>query len=150
MMYQLTNTTAIKRLPDGAFIPADPANSDYQAYLAWLAEGNTPLPADAPTPEQIKDEIVVQTQQRLDSFAQTRNYDGILSACTYASDPDPQFRLEGQYCVDARSATWAKLYEILAEVEAGTRPMPTGYADIEPELPPLAWPDAPLETPQGA
>lgn len=51
-MYQLQPDTplgaaqCIKRIADNAFIPFDPANIDYQEYLAWLEQGNTPLPAD--------------------------------------------------------------------------------------------------------
>ena len=37
---------AIIRIFDGICIPFDPDNTDYQAYLKWLDEGNTPLPAD--------------------------------------------------------------------------------------------------------
>ena len=38
--------TSVKRLLDNAFIPFDPANTDYQKYLKWVAAGNTPEPAD--------------------------------------------------------------------------------------------------------
>lgn len=89
----------------------------------------------------LQSRIVASTQARLDDFARTRQYDGILSACTYATSPTAKFAAEGQYCVAQRDATWAKLYEMLAEVEAGTRPIPSGYADVEPELPVLAWPN---------
>jgi hypothetical protein len=52
-MYQLTQTSGVKRLSDGAFIPADNGNRDWIAYQAWLAAGNVPSPAPAVQPAPI-------------------------------------------------------------------------------------------------
>ena len=49
-MYKLTIIpNQVQRQSDHGLIPFDPANTDYQAYLKWIAEGNTPLPADEPS-----------------------------------------------------------------------------------------------------
>ena len=92
------------------------------------------------TPEEQQGVFAYLIQQRLDSFAQTRNYDNILSACTYATSGVAKFKAEGQACVNLRDTTWEAAYQILAEVKTGKRPMPTSIVDIEADLPAVVWP----------
>lgn len=103
-----------------------------QAEHAW-----SPPPAP---PVDMAAAVTIAVQQRLDEFARTRGYDGILSAATYATSSVPTFAAEGQYAVSARDAHWSKCYEIMAEVEAGTRPMPASVDEVLAEMPDLAWP----------
>ena len=44
---KLTNAESVIRVEDGALIPMDEANTDYQAFLLWESEGNEPTPADS-------------------------------------------------------------------------------------------------------
>ena len=66
MTYQLTASDLILRAEDGASIPPDPANTDYQAFLAWVEAGNMPDPAPqvAPAP-------VLTTEQKLEAAGLT-------------------------------------------------------------------------------
>lgn len=115
-----------------------PTFVDGQWTLLWQVVDKTAQELEAES-QRLQQTIVGQTQQRLDTFARTRNYDNILSAATYATSTIPKFAAEGQRAVDLRDQTWATLYQILADVQAGTRPMPTSFADIEPDLPELTW-----------
>jgi hypothetical protein len=66
MTYQLTTTDCILRLADNAFIPPDPANTDYAAYLEWVEAGNMPEPmpiVEPPTP--------LTTEQKLEAAGLT-------------------------------------------------------------------------------
>jgi hypothetical protein len=112
------------------------------ALTAWAeADAAAHQPPPAPTPEQIRAQIVIDTQVHLDTFAQTRAYDNMLSLCTYATSTIEKYRVEGQYGVDSRDATWETLYQIFDEADAGKRPEPTSFADVVGDLPPLVWPN---------
>jgi hypothetical protein len=60
MTYTLSSSSSIIRDTDGAFIPSDEANTDYQAFLAWIAEGNAPnpyVPPPAPPEPTIEEKL---------------------------------------------------------------------------------------------
>lgn len=90
------------------------------------------------TEEQIQAHLTQVVQNYMDKTVQTRGYDNIHTACTYASSTDETFRAEGTACVAWRDAVWRKCYDILAEVKAGTREVPT-EEELLAELPALNW-----------
>ncbi len=108
------------------FVPDAPGNSDYQTIQEWLALGNTPTPEF--TAEELlaktKQELTSAIQQHLDSTAQSKGYDNIISACSYASHVN-QFQQEAIIFLQWRSDCWATAINILNGVQAGTREIPT-------------------------
>lgn len=108
-------------------------------YRAGGKIGSFPKPLEPPTPNQIITALVLAVQSHLDSTARTHGYEGILSACTYATDTHPPFQAEGQACVNWRGAVWSMCYAIMAEVQAGAMPVPT-EAELISMLPAMVWP----------
>jgi hypothetical protein len=89
----------------------------------------------------IKSRLTSAIQSMLDEKAQERNYDNILSLCTYATSPTVKFADEGQAAIKWRDEVWAKGYSILADVESGERAIPT-VDELLAELPNFVWPGA--------
>lgn len=92
----------------------------------------------ANTEESITNNLTAAIQKYMDNVAKEKSYDGILSACTYATSTNPTFAAEGQACVAWRDAVWAYCYQVMADVQAGARAIPT-KEELIAELPTKPW-----------
>ncbi len=106
--YQLTKGTNIVRTSDGASIPPDPMNADYQAYQAWVAAGNAATPYIAPTPD----------------------YPALARVALIASD---MVALRCMKAGVAYPAAWLSYVRRLRTIVAGTK---TGPLPAQPGYPP--------------
>ena len=92
------------------------------------------IDALTPTLDQLIKQFTDAVQAHLDTGAKTLGYDGILSACSYATSTHLPFSSEGKSCVDWRDAVWLYCYSELDKVKNGTRALPT-VEQIISELP---------------
>lgn len=99
---------------------------------AWLVEVNA---APAPTIKEYQDAV----QAMLDSQARERNYDGILSLCSYVTSTNPTFAAEAAAGIAGRDGAWSTCYQALADVQNNLRPAPT-VEDLLLEIPAIIWP----------
>jgi hypothetical protein len=88
---------------------------------------------------QVSVELGQAVKAHLNATVLARDYDSIVSACTYATSSVPSYQADGQACVNWRDAVWPAVYTILAEVQAGNRAIPTAE-ELIAELPELVWP----------
>lgn len=92
------------------------------------------IPEYEQTPEDVQYELTMKVQNFLDETAKKLGYDSCLSVCSYVDTGVVKFDEEGEAFRKWRSAVWAKGYEIVAEVQAGTREVPT-EEELFAELP---------------
>ena len=157
MLYSKSTGGFYDQAVHGDAVPADCVAIDQVLYASLIEgqaagkrisadEGGLPILVDppAPTDAEIETHKIAVVQRHMDEAARALRYDDIATAVTYAEEPTvPKFQAEGRAFREWRSAAWARCYEILADVTAGERPVPTDAALLS-ELPQLVLPqDAP-------
>ena len=112
--------------------------------------GSPALPGEEPTRVEIEDvplptmQRVVKlakdmVQARLDTWASTKEYDGIVSACTYVSSTNPTRAAEGLKACVNRDLSWDAMYAYMEKVQTKAKPVPLKVEEIVAELPELTW-----------
>ena len=95
---------------DGASIPLDGNNADYQAFLAWEAAGNTPAQPPAPTFAEIVQALMPGVQAWMDGVVRANGYDSVISCASYANSSVEQWRKDAVAVIAWRDAVWQAAY----------------------------------------
>lgn len=126
---------ATQQLDNRKFI----VNNDEVIEMYDIVNIPAPPPIDI---EKIKKMLASKVQDRLDSFARTRGYFDILTACSYVNDlHNSVYQKEASYCLKVRSQTWEKFYEIMSTLNFRDIPIQELYLEFETLLPLLEWPE---------
>lgn len=105
MTYTLTSRPGVIRDSDGAAIPADPRNADWQVYQQWIAAGNTPSPYIAPPPP-----VPYCALWQLQAVLSSAQWSAVQSAVTAMSNPAVSaFFVHGTNMIPADSTTLVEL-----------------------------------------
>lgn len=132
----MITVATLAQVPRNAIAYYAQANGKWRCYMPGDTLPAQPQPSHEEMAREMAAPYADAVQSRLDTAAQNRGYDGILSMVSYAGDQHPKFGPEGGAAKSWRTACWAKCYEILAAVESGARPMPT-VAELLAEMPAL-------------
>lgn len=152
MFYSKTTGGFYDSAIHGDNIPADAVEitkEEHQALINGQSTGKRivadadgrPMLVDPPalTFDEIKRSLTGAVQAHLDATAQARGYDGILSLASYAASTNATFAAEALAGVQWRDAVWAYCWQVLADVEASQREIPTAEVLVA-ELPVMVWP----------
>lgn len=138
-----TITGVVTRNSDGAIAaPAHSLNDPvFLEWIQWCDAGNSPTqvaiePAPAFDPAVYQRAVTAAVQSHLDAAAQLRGFDNIFTAATYVGSVIPRFNNDATALRNWRDLCWAYCYQVLADVQAGTRTIPT-VEELLAELPTL-------------
>lgn len=141
-----TPVTSYMRTADGAlldnngtFISQASTNPLYRDFLKWVQDGGV-VETPVVSPAQILMRVTDAIQQRLDAWAQARDYGNIGSFAKFRDSQVPRFKADYDTSVAVLDQQWGASLQIKFDVLAGRRPMPT-FEEVMAELPPLPeWP----------
>lgn len=140
--------TVVVSIPLESMIDFDAKNPHQNTYAVpddvedgWVKQSDgsfAPPKVESKSSDQIIADYKQAAQKNLDDYAQSWNYDGIVSAASYSASTNPQFKAEALALIAWRDSVWASAYALLDEVNSGKKTVPKSvdeFLEFMPKAP---------------